>query len=44
MVVKGALSCLRQFLTAESSLKMMTNAFYFTLKAYFVPKIFKFLS
>ena len=28
----------------ESPLKMMKNAFYFILKALFVPKIFKFLS
>ena len=42
--LKGALSGLRQFLTAESSLKMMKNVFYFTLKALFVIKIFKFLS
>ena len=41
---KVALSSLRQFLAIESSLKMMKNAFYFTLKALFVFKIFKFLS
>ena len=34
----------RQFLAAESSLKMMKNAFYFTWKPLFVLKIFKFLS
>ena len=34
----------RQFLAAQSSLKMMKNAFYFTSKALFVLKIFKFLS
>ena len=28
----------------ESSLKIMKNAFYFVLKAFFVLKIFKFLS
>ena len=28
----------------ESPLKMMKNAFYFIVKALFVPKIFKFLS
>ena len=39
--IKGALSGLRQFLAAESSFK---NAFYFTTKALFVLKIFKFLS
>ena len=35
---------MRQFLTAESPLKMMKNAFYFTVKALFVLKLFKFLS
>ena len=30
---KGALPGLRQFLAAESPLKFMKNAFYFTLKA-----------
>ena len=40
---KGALSDLRQFSTTESSLKMMKDA-YFTAKALFVLKIFKFLS
>ena len=44
MVFKGALSGLRQFLATESPQKMMKNAFYFTLKALFVLKIFKFLS
>ena len=42
--VKGILSGLRQFLATESPLKMMNNAFYFTLKALFVLKIFKSLS
>ena len=42
--LKGALSDLRQILTTESPLKMMKNAFYFTSKAFFVLKIFKFLS
>ena len=41
---KGALSCLRQCLATESPLKMMKNTIYFTLKALFVLKIFKFLS
>ena len=41
---KGALSDLRQYLANETPLKMMKNAFYFTLKALFVFKIFKFLS
>ena len=44
MFFKGAPSGLRQFLATESLLKIMKNAFYFTLKAFFVPKIFKFLS
>ena len=42
--IKGALSGLRQFLAAESPLKMMTNAFYFTSKALFILKVFNFLS
>ena len=33
--VKSALSGLRQFLAAESPLKMMKNAIHFTLKAFF---------
>ena len=37
---KGALSGLTQLLTAESSLKMMKNSFYFGLKALFVLNIF----
>ena len=41
--IKGALSGQRQFLATESPLKMMKNASYFTLKALFVLKIFKFL-
>ena len=40
-LVNGALSGLRQFLAADSPLKMMKNAFYFTSKALFVLKIFK---
>ena len=43
-LIKGALSGLRQYFATERPLKMMKNAFYFTLKALFVPKIFKFLS
>ena len=43
-IIKGTLSCLRRLLATESSLKMMKNAFYFTLKALFVLKIFKSLS
>ena len=42
--LKGALSGLRQFLAAESLLKMIKNAFYFTSEALFVLKIFRFLS
>ena len=38
--LKGALSGLRQFLATESPLK---NTFYFTLKALFFLRIFKFL-
>ena len=41
---KGTLSGLRQFLATESPLKMMKKFFYFTLKALFVLKKFKFLS
>ena len=44
LIVKGALSDLRPFLAIESPLKMMKNAFYFTLKACFFFKIFNFLS
>ena len=43
-VIKGALSGLRQFLATKITFKMMKNAFYFTLKALFVLKTFKFLS
>ena len=43
-LLKGALLGLRQFLATESPLKMMNNAFYFTSKALFVPKIMKHLS
>ena len=41
---KGALSGLRESLTTESPLKIMKNAFYFTLKLIFALKIFWFLS
>ena len=44
IILKGALEGLRQFFITESPLKMMKNAFYFTLKALFVLKVFKFLS
>ena len=43
-LLKGARSGLRHFLATESPLKTMNNTFYFTLKALFVLKIFKFLS
>ena len=41
--LKGALLGLRRFLATESPLKIMKNAFCFTLKALFVLKMFKFL-
>ena len=41
---KGALSGLRQFLAIERTLKMIKNDFYFTSKAIFILKIFKFFS
>ena len=41
---EGILSGLRQFLATQSPLKLMKNDFYFTLKALFVLKVFKFLS
>ena len=44
MLRKGALSGVRQFVAAGNPLKMMKNAFNFTLKALFVLKIFRFLS
>ena len=40
---KGGLQGLGQFLISESPLDIMENVFYFTLKAPFVLKIFKFL-
>ena len=40
---KDALSGLIYFLATDSSLKIMKNDFYFTLKALFVLKVFKFL-
>ena len=42
--IKDALSRLKQFLATESSLKIMKNTFYFTVKALFILKVFKFLS
>ena len=41
-ILKSALSGLRQFLVTENPLKIMKNN-YFTLKALFILKIFKFL-
>ena len=38
------MSGLREFLVTESRLKLKKNAFYLTLKAFFVLKKFKFLS
>ena len=43
-LLKGAIEGLRQFLITENTLKMKKNAIYFTLRALFVLKIFKFLS
>ena len=40
--LKGALSGLRQYLVKESPLLIIKNTLYFTLKALFVLKIFKF--
>ena len=40
--LKGALSGLRQIFATKSPLKIIKNAFHFTLKALFVLKIFKF--
>ena len=42
--IKGALSGLRQFSVNKNPLNMMKNAFYFTSKALFVLKMFKFVS
>ena len=44
VLLKSALSGLRQVLATESPLKIMKNDFYFTLKVLFVLKIFKFSS
>ena len=41
--LKDTPSGLRQFLANKSPLRMVKNAFYFTLKALFVIKIFTFL-
>ena len=42
VIFEGAPSSLRQFLATENSLKIMKNAFYFTLKALLVLKILDF--
>ena len=39
LLLKGALSSLRQFSETESPLKMMKNVFYFTSKAFCSPDI-----
>ena len=44
LLTKGALSGLREYLTNENPLKIIKNAFDFTLKALSVLKLFKFLS
>ena len=44
LLLKGALSGLRTFLATESLLKVMKNAFHFTLKALFVLKVLKILA
>ena len=41
--IKGPLLVLRQFLTTESPLKMVKNAFHFMLIAFFIFEIYKFL-
>ena len=41
--LKGSFSGLRQFLATETPLKIMKNAFYFTLNVFYVLNIFKFL-
>ena len=42
IAILGTLSGLRQFLATESPLKIMKNAFYFTIKALLILKIFNF--
>ena len=44
VVIKDELSGLGQFLATERPLKLIKDAFYSTLKALFVLKIFKVLS
>ena len=43
-VINGPLLNLRQFLTTETPLNIMKNAFDFMLKALSIPEIFTFLS
>ena len=43
LMLKGPILGLRQFLTIESPLKIMRNAFYFMLRALFVLEVFTFL-
>ena len=43
LLTKGALSGLREYLTNGNPLKIIKNAFDFTLKALSVLKLFKFL-
>ena len=40
--LKGALSSQIKFLATENALKLLKNAFYFTLKALLILKIFLF--
>ena len=42
--INGTILGLGKFLTTDSPIEMMKNAFYFTLKVLFLLKIFKFLS
>ena len=44
MLIKGTLRGLRQFLATENPLRIMKNAFYFTLKAVSIINTFKFCS
>ena len=44
VLIKVLLLGPRQFLMAESPLKMMKNAFHFMLRALLVTEIFRFLS
>ena len=44
MLIKGTLRGLRQFLATENPLRIIKNAFYFTLKAVSIINTFKFCS